>query len=134
MPNASNPATHKNKPTDYKRAKSLRHDSTDGEQVLWTQLREAEKTTGISFRRQHPIHPYIADFVCLKARLIVEVDGTSHDTRLDKDKSRDEALQIMGYEILRFTNEEVLKNCEGVVAAILNRAEEILKATTNPSP
>ncbi|MFA4994325.1 MAG: DUF559 domain-containing protein [Bdellovibrionales bacterium] len=128
MPSVSHFASHKPKPTDYRRAKNLRRDSTDGEQVLWHELRLATKTTGISFRRQHPIHPYIADFVCLNARLIIEVDGTSHDTRLDKDKTRDEALQKMGYEVLRFTNEEVLKNREGVVSAILNRAEEILKS------
>ena len=128
MSDASNFAAHKPKPTDYRRAKKLRQDPTNGEQILWHQLRKASITTGIQFRRQHPIHPYIADFVCLKAHLIVEVDGVSHNVRIEKDKKRDENLRKMGYEVLRFTNEEVLKNRKGVVEVILNRAEEILKS------
>ncbi|MFA5040431.1 MAG: DUF559 domain-containing protein [Bdellovibrionales bacterium] len=132
MKNPSNLASHKNKSTDYHRAKILRRDSTDGEQIIWFQLRAATKNRGFHFRRQHPIHPYIADFVCLKLHLIVEIDGNSHDARLDKDKRRDEYLKKMGYEVLRFTNDEGLKNPEGVVMAILNRVSE--KSKKFPSP
>ena len=126
MTNAPHLAAHKNKPTDYRRAKRLRHDPTNGEQVLWYQLRLSAQISNFRFRRQHPLHPYIVDFVCLKLRLVVEVDGCSHDTRLDKDKRRDENLMKMGYEVLRFSNEEVMRNHDGVVLTILNRANEIL--------
>ena len=134
MTDVPNYASHKNKPTDYRLARNLRQNPTNGEQVLWHQLRVATKNTGFKFRCQHPIQPYIADFICLKLRLIIEVDGISHDLRLDKDKKRDAHLKHMGYEVLRFTNEEVLKNWEGVVTVILNRAEEILDGNRRPSP
>ena len=132
MTNPSHSAAHKNKPTDYRRAKELRQNSTNGEQILWAQLRLATKNTDLRFRRQHPLHPYIADFACLKLRLIIEVDGISHNIRLEEDKSRDEHLAKMGYEVLRFTNEEIVKNCDAVLSAILNRAEEILNGNHLP--
>ena len=134
MTNPSQFASHKNKPTDYRRAKALRHDPANGEQVLWAQLRLATKNTDLRFRRQHPIHPYIADFACLKLRLVIEVDGVSHDMRLEEDKKRDEHLAKIGYEVLRFTNEDVVKNCDAVVSAILNRAEEVLGGDHRPLP
>ncbi|MFA5040766.1 MAG: DUF559 domain-containing protein [Bdellovibrionales bacterium] len=127
-------ARHKNKPADYRRAKDLRQNSTDGEEVLWGILRSMAKETGFKFRRQYPIHPYIADFVCLKLRLIIEIDGISHDTRLEKDKRRDAQLNKMGYEVLRFINREVIENQEGVASAILNRSNEILNGNHQPLP
>ncbi|MDD3371181.1 MAG: DUF559 domain-containing protein [Alphaproteobacteria bacterium] len=113
-------SSHKNTPTDYRRAKRLRRTATDGEQILWQALREATRSTGIRFRRQHPIHPYIVDFVCLQLRLIVEVDGVSHERREEKDLKRAAVLAQKGYRILRYTNEDVIRNTDAVVLSILS--------------
>ncbi len=126
MIDPSNFATHKNKPADYRRAKQMRREPTNGEDILWYELRVATKGLPIKFRRQYPLHPYIADFVCLKLRLVVEVDGVSHDLRLEKDKERDKHLLGMGYTVMRFVNSDVVQNRGNVVSAILNRANEIL--------
>jgi very-short-patch-repair endonuclease len=107
-----------------KRAKTLRKEAPMPERLLWEALRVAAKNQGLRFRRQHPFSPYTLDFVCLKARLVVEVDGASHDTRLHKDKERDRFLNALGYDVMRFTNEDARKNVEGVVSMILFRALE----------
>ncbi|MDR3424753.1 MAG: DUF559 domain-containing protein [Alphaproteobacteria bacterium] len=124
MPDFVKLAEHKSSFSDHARAKELRKDPTLSERILWAELRIAMRDRGFRFRRQHPIHPYIADFICLKLRLIVEVDGLSHDTRLDQDKRRDAYLRKVGYEVMRFMDEDVMTNREGVVLAILKRAEE----------
>jgi very-short-patch-repair endonuclease len=111
-------ARHKNKPQDYVRASALRHKSSNVEHLLWRSLRQMP----LKFRRQHPIHPYIADFVCLKLRLVVEVDGFSHDATQDYDRRRDIYMRRLGYTVLRFNNNDVMKNLEGVVETILREA------------
>ena len=134
MQNFANLAKHKSSSFDHRRAKELRKDPTLAEQTLWAELRIATRGKGFRFRRQHPIHPYIADFVCLKLCLIVEVDGLSHDTRQEKDKNRDEFLKKIGYEVMRFTEEDVVRNREGVVITIMNRAEEKMIKFDVPHP
>src|ERR1700704_2648258 len=101
------------------RAQALRSDMTNGEKLLWSRLR-AHRTDGRKFRRQHVIGSYIVDFVCLKARLIVEVDGDSHfeDGRQAADAVRDAHLASEGFKVLRFGNHEVLANISGVAEAI----------------
>jgi very-short-patch-repair endonuclease len=119
-------ATHKNKPLDYDRARHLRVNTTDYEQKLWQQLRSAPKMLGIKFRRQQPIHPYIVDFVCFKAKLIIEVDGYSHDVNVEHDIRRSIYLEKLDYKILRFSNDEISKNLQGVVSTILSEANRLL--------
>jgi very-short-patch-repair endonuclease len=101
------------------RAKHLRRAMTRAETLLWRHLK-ANRLGGLGFRRQSPMGHYIADFVSHSCRLIVEVDGESHDfeERVRHDKRRDEWFLSRGYRVLRYTNEEVTKNLEGVVVAI----------------
>ena len=99
-------------------AKSLRRRMTRAEALLWRCLKSHH--IGMQFRRQAPIGPYIADFCCHRARLIVELDGESHDfaERQQHDALRDRWFATQGYRVLRVTNDDVRKNLEGVVTAI----------------
>ena len=101
------------------RAKTLRHKMTRAETLLWRYIK-AHRIDGLGFRRHTPIGPYIADFVCHSARLIVELDGESHDLleRQIADRRRDRFLAAKGFCPLRFTNEQVMSNLEGVVETI----------------
>jgi leucyl-tRNA synthetase len=110
----------------YQRARLLRKQGTLTERMLWNALLPLKQQ--IKFRRQHPLHPYIADFACISAKLIVEVDGQSHDTQLGYDAKRDVVLRKRGWTIIRFTNEDVLENLDGVVETILQ------KVKTGPGP
>jgi very-short-patch-repair endonuclease len=96
------------------RARRLRRDATDAERRLWSKLRNFG--LGVRFVRQHPIGPYIADFACRSAKLIVEVDGGQHAG--ERDRRRDAYLTGRGYLILRFWNPEVLANTVGVLETI----------------
>src|SRR4051794_24571995 len=100
------------------RAKQLRQTMTRAETLLWRYLKA--KRTGLGFRRQLPIRNYIVDFVCLSAKLIVELDGESHEfeERQKSDQNRDAFFVSEGFQVLRFTNEQVTSNLEGVVEAI----------------
>jgi very-short-patch-repair endonuclease len=92
---------------------------TRAETLLWRYLK-AHHIDGLGFRRQVPMQAYVADFACHSTRLIVELDGESHnfESRQRSDGQRDEWFRSQGYTVLRFTNEQVLTNLEGVVAAI----------------
>ena len=89
---------------------------TDAEKRLWSRLRD-HKLEGWPFRRQHPIPPYVADFAVIEARLIVEVDGGQH-AESRRDDARDRYLAAKGWRVLRFWNNDVLANIEGVLATI----------------
>jgi very-short-patch-repair endonuclease len=103
-------------PTDaLAQSRSLRREMTDAERALWRHLR-AGRLEGIKFRRQHPLPPYIADFCCIHARLIVEVDGSQHSPR--SDASRNQALESRGWRIARFWNHDVLLHTDAVVDEI----------------
>jgi very-short-patch-repair endonuclease len=93
----------------------LRKQMTEAEVVLWTFLRE-RKLKGCKFRRQHPIGPYVADFACLSARLVVEVDGATHSTpdECEHDAQRTAFLASRGWRVLRVTNSDVFENMNGV--------------------
>jgi very-short-patch-repair endonuclease len=105
------------------RAKQLRQRMTRAETLLWRYIK-AHRIDDLGFRRQVPIHNYIADFVCHSARLIIEIDGESHDleSRQLRDKARDEWFESQGYAVLRFTNSDVLQNLNGVVELIRETA------------
>jgi very-short-patch-repair endonuclease len=99
-----------------RRARALRRRPTDAEQKLWQRLRHDQ--LGVRFRRQHPIGPYVVDFVCLPARLVIEVDGGQHADRVNRDTVRDAWLQEKGFVVLRFWNPQVLSELDAVVDRI----------------
>ena len=103
-------------------AKGLRKRSTDVERLLWSHLR-AGRFEGLKFRRQHPIGHFIVDFVCLERKLIIELDGGQHalPDEILKDRQRDAWLEKEGYSIIRFWDNEVLMNTNGVLETIQER-------------
>ena len=119
---------------DYRRAKSLRRLSSLAERLLWNDLRRLPDELALKFRRQHPVHPYIVDFACVSCKLIVEIDGNSHDVRQDYDAERSRYLNGLGYTVMRFTNEDVYKNREGVVRDNLQKAKKLFQAQHSTPP
>ncbi|GAA0723937.1 endonuclease domain-containing protein [Dokdonella soli] len=109
-------------------ARALRVGQTDAERWLWRHLRNRQ-LLGWKFRRQHEIGPYIADFVCTGAWLIVELDGGHHVAQASQDARRTEWLQAAGYRVLRFWNDDVLKSIESVLEQIV-----VALAATAPHP
>src|SRR3954463_1430165 len=101
------------------RAKQLRQTMTRAETLLWRYLK-ANRLDGLGFRRQTPIRNYIADFICMSAKLVIELDGESHDfeERQKADQNRDAFFVGEGFQVLRFTNDQVTSNLEGVVEMI----------------
>lgn len=97
-------------------ARPLRRAMTDAEKTLWEALRNRQ-LDGRKFRRQMTIGPYIADFACIAARLIIELDGGQHTTSAT-DTRRTARLEAQGWHVLRYWNHDVLENLEGVLAAI----------------
>ena len=100
------------------RARELRKDQTEAESSLWFELR-AHRLGGYHFRRQHPIGPYIVDFVCLESRLVVELDGGQHAESVEYDEARTAFLSSRGFSVIRFWNNQVLTEISGVKEAIL---------------
>ena len=98
------------------RAKELRRDMTPTEKILWQELR-ANKL-GVYFRRQQVIAGFIVDFYCHKVALVIEVDGDIHDLQQEEDARREKVLSEMGLRIVRFRNEEVMKNLSAVVGNV----------------
>lgn len=92
----------------------LRHDSTVPERILWGLLRN-RRLAGMKFRRQQTIGSFIVDFYCDKLKLVIEVDGESHEGRLEEDRKRQIFLERNGLKVIRFTNDEVLGNIEGLL-------------------
>jgi adenine-specific DNA-methyltransferase len=103
--------------TVSKHAAPLRRTATDAEQALWFELR-ARRLGRHEFRRQWTLHPYIVDFCCLEQRLIVEIDGGQHTAA--RDAGRTAALKAQDFRILRFWNNDVLGNMDGVLTLLLD--------------
>jgi very-short-patch-repair endonuclease len=106
-------------------AKHLRRRGTEAEKLLWNHLR-AKQLHGLRFRRQEPIGRYIVDFLCYEVRMVIEVDGGQHAGAKVRDNERDEWLTSQGFNVLRFWDNEVLMNVEGVL--------ENIKDQVSPSP
>ena len=106
-------------------AKKLRKEMTKAESCLWKYVLRSRQMKGYQFLRQRPVMDFIADFMCKELRLIIEVDGITHDNRLEKDRHRDYKLGQEDFYVLRFTDEEVLTNIEGVMREIERIIEEI---------
>ena len=118
--------------------KKLRANPTLAERAFW-QLLWPLRTGGYHFRKQVEIGPYYVDFACLHAQLIIEVDGDTHggDIAQSNDRTRDEYLSGRGFKVLRFSNDDVLNNADGVfraVAEVLGRHPERLRVTPPPQP
>lgn len=110
-------------------ARHLRKNMTEAERLLWRHLR-AHRLCGEKFRRQHPIGPYIVDFMHCGARVIIEADGGHHNGSAS-DAARDTWFQSRGFTVLRFWNNEILQNIDGVLEVILMTVTE---ATQPPLP
>ena len=105
----------------------LRQDMTVAERKLWSALRLSQMN-GRKFRRQHPFENYILDFVCLEENLVIEVDGSQHFEQIDKDEVRTKILEKAGFRVMRFWNNQVMNEFEGVKEAIF------LALKTHPHP
>lgn len=103
------------------RARRLRHDATVPENVLWGILRGG-RLGGLKFRRQYPIGPYIVDFYCHSARLVVELDGNSHLDKSEPDNQRTAFLRQQGLQVFRVTNGDLRDNLEAVARGIAREA------------
>jgi very-short-patch-repair endonuclease len=101
-----------------KRARALRSEATDAERKLWALLR-GRRLSGAKFRRQVPVDRYFADFACLEAKVIVELDGGQHHDQADYDEARTETLVACGWRVIRFWNTDVMENADGVADTIL---------------
>lgn len=101
------------------RAKELRREMTPAEKILWEELR-ANKL-GVHFRRQQVIAGFIVDFYCHKSALVIEVDGDIHDLQQEEDARREKVLRELGLMIVRFKNDDVVRNLSAVVGKIKNR-------------
>ena len=114
-------------------ARQLRRNSTNAERTLWRLLSDRQLASH-KFRRQAPIGPYIVDFVCFDQKIIVEVDGGQHQDRLHQDQARSEWLESQGFTVLRFWNNEVMENQDGVAHLILIALEQGISPSPQPSP
>ena len=111
-------------------ARSMRAAPTDAEQKLWWHLRHRLKAPGTHFRRQVRIGRYIADFVSHRAKLIIEVDGGQHSENAAHDAERTRVFELRGYRVLRYWNNDVLANIDGVLEDI----QSVITTTPTPNP
>src|SRR5574341_241093 len=110
----------------------LRSDMTGPEKRLWSRL-QARQLMGIKFRRQHGIGLYIVDFYCPEQSLVIEVDGDSHADaeQIQKDQRRDRYLQSIGLRVVRYKNDDIMKNLDGVLEDLQTR---VSSGSTSPTP
>jgi len=106
------------RPRETLKAQRLRREAPPPERRLWQAISKRQ-LEGWKFSRQMPIGPYVADFLCREAKLVVELDGISHDVRQDEDRRRDGYLRAQRYQTLRVANADVMSNLEGVLMTIL---------------
>ena len=114
-------------------AKRLRRDQTDAERVLWFRLRD-RRLGGWKFKRQVPVDRFVVDFCCADARVIIEVDGGQHAERAPQDESRTKILEAMGYLVLRFWNNDVMTNPDGVFETIATTLDQIRSEPPHADP
>jgi very-short-patch-repair endonuclease len=119
-------------PLNRVRARAMRAEPTDAEKKLWRHLRSRLAVDGTHFRRQVRLGPYIVDFACHQAGLIIEVDGGQHAEAVNTDLERTKFLEAQGYRVLRFWNNDVLRNIDGVLEVI--RSAVTPTPTPDPSP
>ena len=112
-------------------ARPLRRAATDAEHMLWRHLRNRQ-LAGLKFRRQATVGPYIADFLCIEAMLIVEADGSQHTESADAFRTK--SVEQRGFLVLRFWNNDILQNIDGVLNAIVSAAKGRQKPSPYPLP
>jgi len=120
------------RPATTKQASALRRNTTPAENLLWQHLRKTQ-VPKYKFTRQYPIGPYIVDFCCRTACLVIELDGGGHATQQEADIARQQDLEDHGYRVIRFWNNEVFENTEGVLFRIVEELER-RSLTSNPHP
>lgn len=116
------------------RARRMRKAPTPEEAALWMRLRNG-KLGSFKFRRQHPIDEYLVDFCCPEVWLVIEVDGAIHEQQVEEDAVRQDHIERMGYRVIRFSNEDVIRNPMGVMRRIwveLNRENPGPQPSTEP--
>ncbi len=101
------------------RARQLRQNGTDAEKLFWARIRNRQ-VANLKFRRQYPVPPYIVDFFCIENKLVIELDGEQHSPA--QDGPRERFLQAQGFRVLRFWNNDVLTNIDGVLQTIYDIA------------
>jgi very-short-patch-repair endonuclease len=118
------------KPAIFKLAKELRKTETEAEQILWSKLNK-NQVFGLQFRRQHPINIFIADFYCVRIKLLIEVDGNIHEIReyQEHDQGRSEILNSFGIIVIRFRNEQIIEEIDSTLEQIKAVAGELLFET-----
>ncbi|MBI3743722.1 MAG: endonuclease domain-containing protein [Chloroflexi bacterium] len=118
-PRTDAPRLARRKPNVLANVRRLRRPQTPSEARLWSRLRDS-RLLGAKFRRQHPIGQYIVDFVCLEQKVVIEVDGSQHseDSAIAHDAERTAWLEGTGYRVLRFWNNDVSGNLDGVLETI----------------
>jgi len=118
------PRKKRSNPKTKHQAIQLRKKSTPAERKLWSRIRDDQ--LGVTFRRQHAVANYIPDFCSPKAKLIIEMDGSQHLEQEKYDEERTKQLESLGYKVIRFWNNDVLKNIDGVILAILHALKDDL--------
>lgn len=116
------PRPPRSNPKTRTRAIELRKEPTLAERKLWALIRNDQ--LGVNFRRQHAVGNYIPDFICIEKKLIIELDGSQHLEQAEYDEERTKYLNSLGYKVIRFWNNEVTNNMDGVILAILHTMED----------
>ena len=116
------PRKKRSNPKTKHTAIQLRKKSTPAERKLWSRIRNDQM--GVTFRRQHAVGNYIPDFCSLKAKLIIELDGSQHLDQEEYDGERTKYLESLGYKVIRFWNNDVMNNIDGVILAIIHAMED----------
>ncbi len=121
------PRKQRSNPKIKHQAIKLRKESTPAERKLWSLIRNDQ--LGVNFRRRHAIGKYIPDFVCVQKKFIIELDGSQHLEQEEYDNERTKYLKSLGYKVIRFWNNDVVNNIDGVIFAIIYAMEN--EANTN---
>jgi len=116
------PRPPRSNPKTRTHAIELRKEPTPTEAKLWSRIRNDQ--LGVTFRRQHAIGKYIPDFVCIQKKLIIELDGSQHLEQEGYDEERTKYLEALGYKVIRFWNNDVTNNIDGVILAIIHAMED----------
>lgn len=111
-------------------ARQMRRTPTEAERKLWWHLRHRLPLSGTHFRRQVQLGSYVADFACHQTKIVIEVDGGQHGSRIPQDETRSQSIVSEGYRVLRFWNNDVLSNIDGVLTEI----QSAIVATPTPGP
>jgi len=116
------PRKQRSNPKTKHQAIKLRKESTPAERKLWSRIRDDQ--LGVTFRRQHAVGNYIPDFCSPKAKLVIELDGSQHLEQVEYDEERTKYLESLGYQVIRFWNNDVTNNTDGVILAIIHAMED----------